>query len=209
MDIDFVKLMTTKSDDGLQEYIDNRQKYTPKAIYAALEELKNRGWTFTDEEYSKIVADIEKQQEISKQRVAESEAGHKWDKNVIYDSNAVELYSQKAIYGFSIAFGVFFGSVLMAMNLKRTSTQKAIALTIGFGIAFTAIQLYVLSLIPRNTGLTLITSFLGALVLYNVFWKRFIGAQTPYRIRQIWVPLIIGVILFALLLTATIMAPTE
>lgn len=201
--------MTTKSDDGLQEYIDNRQKYTPKAIYAALEELKNRGRTFTDEEYSKIVADIEKQQEISKQRVAESEAGHKWDKNVIYDSNAVELYSQKAIYGFSIAFGVFFGSVLMAMNLKRTSTQKAIALTIGFGIAFTAIQLYVLSLIPRNTGLTLITSFLGALVLYNVFWKRFIGAQTPYRIRQIWVPLIIGVILFALLLTATIMAPTE
>ncbi len=208
MEIDFVKLMTTKSDDGLQEYIDNRQKYTPKAIYAAIDELKKRGRTFADEEYSQIVADIEKQDQIGRQRIAEAEAGQKFDDNAVEDVNAPELYSQRAIYGFSIAFGVFFGSILMALNLKRTSTQKSIALTIGFGIVFTVFQLYILSFLPRNTGLTLITSFGGALVLYNVFWKKFIGARTPYRKRKIWVPLIIGVVLYGFILTVTIMAGT-
>jgi hypothetical protein len=209
MEIDFVKLMATKPDEGLQEYIDNRRKYSPPAIYAALDELKKRGRTFTDEEYSQIVADIEKQQEISKQRVAESEAGHKWDKNVVEDGNAIELYSQKAIYGFSAVFGVLFGSILMALNLKRTSSQNSILSVISFGVTYSIIQLYVLSFIPQNTGLTLITSIGGALILNYVFWKKYIGLETTYRKRKIWIPLIIGIVLFALVITVVILAPME
>ena len=48
-----------------------------------------------------------------------------------------------------------------------------------------------------------------ALILNYVFWKKFIGADTPYRKRKIWVPLIIGVIIFALFMTAIILVPTE
>ncbi|MES2566263.1 MAG: hypothetical protein V4565_05320 [Bacteroidota bacterium] len=201
--------MTTKSDAGLQEYIDNRNKFSSVAVHAAIDELKKRGRTFTDEEFTQIVNDLEKQQEISRQRVADSDGGQKWDKNIVDDINAVELYSQKAINGFSIAFGVLFGSILMAMNMKRASSQKSVTLTIVFGIAYTAVQLYALSFIPRNTGLTLMTSFGGALILNYVFWKKFIGVDTPYRKRKIWTPLIIGVIIFALFMTVMIIAPTE
>jgi hypothetical protein len=209
MEIDFVKLMASKSDEGLQEYIDNRTKFTPVAVYTAIDELKKRGRTFTDEEFTQIVNDIEKHQEISKKRVAESDAGQKWDKNIVDDINAVELYSQKAIYGFSIAFGVLFGSILMALNLKRTSTKKSIALTIAFGLTYTVIQLYLLSFIPRNTGLTLFASLGGALILNYVFWKKFIGADTPYRKRSIITPLIIGLIFFVLFMAVLFLAPTE
>ncbi len=201
--------MASKSDEGLQEYIDNRTKFTPVAVYTAIDELKKRGRTFTDEEFTQIVNDIEKHQEISKKRVAESDAGQKWDKNIVDDINAVELYSQKAIYGFSIAFGVLFGSILMALNLKRTSTKKSIALTIAFGLTYTVIQLYLLSFIPRNTGLTLFASLGGALILNYVFWKKFIGADTPYRKRSIITPLIIGLIFFVLFMAVLFLAPTE
>lgn len=52
MAIDFIKLMTTKSNEELEEYIKNRQKYQPMAIYADIDELKQRGRNFSDEEFT-------------------------------------------------------------------------------------------------------------------------------------------------------------
>jgi len=207
METDFVKLMTTKSDDGLEEYINNRQKYTSVAIYAAVDELKKRGRIFTDEEFDKIATDVKQQEKIRMQRIADSEAKRKWDKNLVEDSDAIELYSQKAISGFSIAFGLMFSSILMALNLNRTPSKRAIPLVIVFGIVFTVVQFYLLSLIPRNSGLTLATNFGGALILNSVFWKKFIGDETPYRKRKIWVPLIIGILISALFLSVMILLP--
>ncbi|MBK8368776.1 MAG: hypothetical protein IPL10_15620 [Bacteroidetes bacterium] len=43
MDIDLVKLMASKSDEEVEDYLTNLQKYTPYAVYAAIDELKNAG----------------------------------------------------------------------------------------------------------------------------------------------------------------------
>ena len=148
--------MTTKSDDGLQEYIDNRQKYSPVAIYAAIDELKKRGRTFTDEEFTQIVNDIEKQQEISKQRVVESDgSSSKMNKNVVDDPSAPQYYSERAIYIFSIIFSVLFGSILMAMNINKTDKKNSSWTAVLFGLVYTGLQMWALSYVPRNTGLTL------------------------------------------------------
>jgi hypothetical protein len=207
MDIDFVKLMASKTDEGLQECIDNRKKYNPDAVYAAIDQLKFRGRIFTDEELNIIKSDIEKQQEVSKQRVAEAnETSTKWDKNVVVDPNEIELFSQKAIYGFTIFFGIFFGSILLSYNLKKVDKKNYIFLVILFGILFTTIQLWALSYIPRNTGLTMITSFAGAFVLNKYFWTKYIGEETKYRAKAIWTPLIIGLVIGGILIYLTIVA---
>ncbi len=57
MAIDFIKLTTTKSNDELEEYIKNRKKYQPMAIYAVIDELKQRGRNFSDEEFTQIAND--------------------------------------------------------------------------------------------------------------------------------------------------------
>lgn len=205
MEIDYVKLMTSKSDEGLQEYIEQRQKYNPQAVFSAIDELKKRGRNFTEEEISSIKHDLEQQQEISSQRVADSAVTtKKWDKNVTKDSEAIQLYSQKAINGFSIAFGVLFGSILMAMNSKRGQNQKGVWEALTFGIIFTIVQLWILSFLPRNSGLTLVTNFGGAAILNYYFWKRNIGEDTQYRKRQIWIPLLIGLGIATLLIIITI-----
>jgi len=207
MEIDFVKLMASKSDEGLQAYIDNRQKFNPDAVYAAIEELKIRGRVFSENELNLIQSDIENQQEISKQRVAASdEPSTKWDENVVVDPNEIELFSQKAIYGFTIFFGVFFGSILLSSNLKKVDKKNYIYLVVIFGILFTVLQLWILSYIPRNTGLTMITSGAGAFALNKYFWKKYIGEETKYRAKAIWTPLIIGLLIAALLIYLTIVA---
>ncbi len=193
METDFIQLMTTKSEEGLQEYIDNRQKYNPQAVFAAIEEFKKRGRVFLDNEIETIKSDLLKQQEISKQRIADSEPSPtKWKKNVVDDVNAPQYYSEKAIYIFSILFSVLFGSILMTINLSKAKKKNAAISVFLFGIIFTGIQIWLLSLIPRNSGLTLITNVGGASIINYYFWKNYIGTDTKYRARPIWIPLLIA-----------------
>ncbi|MGZ4056237.1 MAG: hypothetical protein ACXVPU_04800 [Bacteroidia bacterium] len=196
METDFTKSMALKSDDELQEYIDNKLKYSPEAVFSAIEELKNRGRAFTDLEIEAIKSDIAQHQEIAKQRTAESNLNfNRWKKNVVDDLEAPQYYSEKAIYSFAVFFGVLFGSVLMAINLNNTENKKGIIEVIVFGIVFTALQIFILSAIPQNSGLTLIFSLGGAFVINNYFWKKYIGGETKYRTRPIWIPLITGILM--------------
>jgi hypothetical protein len=190
MATDYMELMTTKSDQGLQEYIDNRKKYNPQSVFAAIEELKKRGRSFSDKEIETIKADLEKQEEISKQRTSEVEGS----KNVVKDMDAPEYYSEKAIYTFSIGFGVLFGSILMAFNLKKAQQKNQPLIVILFGIVFTALELWLLSYLPRNTGLTIGANAGGALIINYYFWKKFMGAETKYRAKSIWTPLIVAIL---------------
>src|SRR5438445_7661421 len=174
MEIDFKKLMPSKSEDDLQEYINNRLKYTPDAVFAAIEELKKRGKIFTEAAIEIIKYDIEKHQEVSKQRIVEGEFNfNRWKKNVTDDINAPEFYSERVIYTFSILFSVLFGSILMAINLRNTETKKGIIEIMLFGIGYMSIQIWILSFLPRNSGLTLITSAGGAMIINYIFWKKY------------------------------------
>jgi hypothetical protein len=113
MEIDFQKLMSNKSDEGLQEYIKNRYKFTPDAIEAAINEMKKRGRNITDEEA------IIYQEEIQQRR----------------DENEEEFESTnrkgKAHYwwgllGFIPLLGAFVGVVLILLGIFRYTNKTLI-----------------------------------------------------------------------------------
>ena len=208
MAIDFVKLMTNKSDEGLQEYLDNRTKFTPEAIEAAIAEMQKRGQVFSDEELANLRKELQAKQEATEKEEKEL-FGNQWKKNVVPDENAPAYYSEKAIYMFSAFFSVIFGAVLLSINCRTTETKKGVWEVITFGVVYTGLQLWLLSMMPRNTGLTLVFSMGGALLMNYFFWKKYIGKDTKYRTKPIWKPLIIGIIIFTPLLLAAIYGGAE
>jgi hypothetical protein len=208
MEIDFIKLMTNKSDDGLQGYLDNRTKFTPEAIEAAIAEMQKRGRVFTDEELADVRQDLQTKR-VAIEKEEKEFFGSQWKKNVVTDENAPAYYSERAIYMFSAFFSVIFGAILLAINCRSTDEKKGVWEVIAFGVVYTGLQLWLLSMLPRNTGLTLAFSMGGALLMNHFFWKKYIGKDTKYRTKQIWKPLIIGLVIFTPLLLAAIYGGAE
>jgi hypothetical protein len=65
--------MANKTDEELLVYIEQRQKYNPNAVFAAIDELNKRGKTLTQVEIEKINADIEDQKQKNITRVKEAQ----------------------------------------------------------------------------------------------------------------------------------------
>ena len=127
-----------------------------------------------------------------------------WKFNVVNDQNAPALYSRKAIYFFTSFFSVVFGGILMSINLKKVNRKDAIWIVLVYSVAYVVAQVLILSQFKMNGTLTLVVSMIGSFALYNFFWKKYIGIETKYRTKQIWIPLIIGVGIFSLLLLAAV-----
>ncbi|UKT66114.1 hypothetical protein [Pedobacter mucosus] len=182
------EILSTKTDGQLKYYLDHVDKHTSEGIRAALEELKSRN--------VELPHDIDEQVE-DKIRLKESTKDDNlkgWKKNIVEDPDAPEYYSQTAIYVFSILFSVFFGSVMMAINLKNAGKQWG--WLILFGFLFTAGLIYSSEVIAHaSTGISLIINAVGVTIMYQLFWNENIGKNTNYRAKPIWIPLIIGLIL--------------
>jgi hypothetical protein len=127
-----------------------------------------------------------------------------WKYNIVNDKDAPELYSRRTIYFFSCLFTVFTGGILLSLNLKRINRKDVIWIVMCYSIVYTAISIYILSQFERNTVVTLLVSMLGSFALYNYFWKKYLGAETKYQTKPIWIPLIICVAICSLLIWAII-----
>jgi hypothetical protein len=203
MAIDFEKLMTNKSDDGLQEYLDNRTKFTIEAVQSAIGEMQKRGRVFSQEELANYSKEFQAKKEATEKEEKEL-FGNQWKRNVATDENSPAYYSERAIYTFSAFFSVFFGAVLLSINCRGTETKKGVWEVLAFGIVYTGLQIWILSMIPRNTVLTVTFGMGGALLMNHFFWEKYIGKDTKYRSKPIWKPLIIGIIIFTPLVLAAI-----
>lgn len=211
MVIDFQKLMSGMSDEGLQEYIDKRENFTPQAIEAAIAEMQKRGRTFTDEELENIRQEFLKKKEEALKSVEPSWSSwkYKWQKNVVTDESAPEYYSERAIYMFSIVFSMLFGAILSAINFsRREDNNTGVIEVLGFGICYTSFEVWILSMMHGHSGLGLPLNLGGALIL-QFFWKRHIGPDTKYRAKSIRSPLIISIIISVLVILALIYGGKE
>lgn len=116
-----------------------------------------------------------------------------WTKNIVEDVHAPELYSPRAVWGFSVFFSVIFGAVLLASNI---TDKKAKWMMIGFGILYTAVVIVIVNLIPQtNSGIVIGLNAGGALILTKLFWDKYVGAETKFRTKPIWKPLIISILI--------------
>ena len=121
-----------------------------------------------------------------------------WKYNVVDNENAPVLYSRKAIYFFTVFCSVFFGGTLMFLNLRKLKNKQGQIFVAAYSILYGVITLSILGQFERSTILTLIVSMIGSFPLYNYFWAKYIGTNTEYKAKAIWIALIIALVILAL-----------
>jgi lipopolysaccharide export LptBFGC system permease protein LptF len=195
MDDQFKLRAATRTNEELQERVDNREKYLPETVEASVEELKFRGVEFSEEELTVIAEDMQARRSLAELKPdSYGMFGDRDKNNLIEDPDAPLLFSRRAIYAFSVIFSVFFGAVMLAMNVSKTSGKKNVIWVVLFGLAYTVATVMLLQNFKTSTGLTIIPSIAGAYLIEALFWSRYVGSSTLYRKRPIWIPLAIGIV---------------
>lgn len=190
-----------KTDEELHYIIDNREKYLPESVEAALSILQHRGIEFSEEELRVISEDMAERRRLALLNTC----GWARDRNnYIDDPDAYTFYSRQTIRVFAILFSTFFGSVMMAINIGKTRNTTGVVSVVVFGLFFTTAQIIILNAIKTGSSLGIIFSIAGASCLDYFFWGKYIGNAALYRRRTYWVPAIIGIVITGLVITAII-----
>lgn len=104
-----------------------------------------------------------------------------------------ELYSKRVIFAFSMIFSTIFGAVILMSNLKTKAEKKGRIQVLIFSIIYTIGTIISLNSIS-STKLTIPLNLLGALILNEYFWNRYLGKDIEF-IKKSWVkPAIISLI---------------
>lgn len=185
-------LATKKSNDELYYCIDNREKFLTETVEAALSELQARGAEFPEQELRVISEDMEARRQWVAGTANEGRFGFNQKLLQVEDPEAPLLYSKRVIWVFSILFSVFFGSVMMAMNVHHTKNRNKAMLVVLYGLVFTVGTILIGQYYDLNSSYSIFFSIVGAGVSEALFWNRFIGTTTMYRTRSYVTPLIVA-----------------
>lgn len=116
------------------------------------------------------------------------------------------LYSKTLILIFAILFSTIFAAALLMYNLNRIGQKKAMWWVLIFAVSFLILTGVVIQVFKLDPGMTLIANVIGAAVLNEFFWNRFIGRDTEFEkkswIKPILISLLIAMVLFILLIGA-------
>lgn len=194
------KIIEKLSDKELENYIKPESRFVSEAIKCAFGILKERGKSFSESESERILNLIETKKEIENRIEPINDS---WDKNLIKEASAIELYTNRLIWVFSIFFGVIFGTVLQISNFVKIKNSKGIYLSLAFGIIYTIFQLYALNYIEENflnlnTGKSTLTYLFSGIGAYGLFYIResLFPKKIEYRAKSFIVPLIIAIIIY-------------
>ena len=179
----------------------------PDSVEAAVKELQFRKHEFSDEELRQIAQDIRTQREDAANFSGRRSAFSDKKGVTVIDPDAPLLYSLRAIRIFTILCGAFFGSILIAININKIGKGINAFWALLFGVVFTVVQIVILNgYTSPGSGSSgaILGGLIASYILDYVFWRNFIGYSTFYRAKPIWVPLIIAVLLFALIIAAFI-----
>ena len=203
------KVLEKLSDSELEKYLKTESRFVPEAIQFAYEILKERGKQFSEIETNRIENLINSK--IESEKTNEPIYKNGWDKNLTENDNAIELYTNKLIWIFSIASGVIFGTVLQAINYRKVKNNNGLIFTILFGILYTIFQIYISSYVEENfpnfqargRSLTFILSGIGATGLFVIREKIF-EIKNEYKAKSFVAPLIISILIYIPIIYAMI-----
>jgi len=91
-----------------------------------------------------------------------------------------ELYSQKAIDGFSLLMAPIFGSVMFAMNLKRLNKTEGVYPVITFGVGYFIFTIYFSENVSDKIPVHLWNA-VGSLALHYYFWKNILVTKLNFE----------------------------
>jgi hypothetical protein len=169
----WLQIVTNLSKDELSNIITNKSSEPDEKVSAAIGELRRRGYV-TDEG----AIDINKKVKA------------------VPDENSPTLYSDRVIYTFSALFSVIFGGVLFAINLKTVNKKEGIVPVTIFSIFYAALSIYILNIVNLGTMGAILSGAIGAMIINNFFWKKYIGKDVLYHKKSFVKPLIIALIIF-------------
>jgi len=119
----------------------------------------------------------------------------------------IAIYPKWAVLGFSIVFSTVIGSILLMLNLRAIGNKRAGYIVLFFGIAYKAITVFLLRLVipppkanatmqeilsnPKLIYYSLAVDLLGAAILAEYFFKKYIPNSNDYGRKGIGVPLLV------------------
>lgn len=168
-----------KTDSELDKILSDKHKYSKDEVSAARIVLEER---------TLVKPDLENKTEDLKEPLHSNFYFHQTPSNKVKNelesynySDAPVLYSKRVILLFSAIFSTIFGAVLLIANMKQTNNQKGKNQVLIFGILYTIACLLIINMFDTASNLTIIFNLVGAAILNEIFWNKFIGKDFKYN----------------------------
>ncbi|WP_126650195.1 hypothetical protein [Chryseobacterium aureum] len=130
------------SNQELEKYLQQDNRFVPDAVQAAFEILEERGRVFSEQEKTVVQQLIQHKKEAEEAKRAEEM--EVWKDHITEDPEAIQLYSRMTIFVSSILFSTIPGAILLSLNLIKLRKYFPAVLTMVFGVLFFIFQKYVL-----------------------------------------------------------------
>lgn len=132
----------------------------------------------------------------------ESQDSSSPEANFENEANKPKLYSKTLIIVFSLLFSPIFAAVLLMLNLKAIGKNKERFYVLLFATVYLFATAAVLQIFSLPPNLTFIANVIGAAILNEYFWNKYIGRDTLFE-KKSWIKpalVSVAVALFFLLL---------
>ena len=107
----------------------------------------------------------------------------------------IEIYSKRAIWGFSIFFSTIFGGILLMINLRSAGYKKEANLVLLFSLLYTFIGSLIMSYFGLQTSaFAIIFNGIGAAILTEYFFNKYFP-ENDYYPKSIMKPLTISMLI--------------
>ncbi|WP_185144331.1 hypothetical protein [Chryseobacterium sp. KLBC 52] len=130
------------SNQELEGYLKEGNRFVPEAVQAAFEILEERGRVFSEQEKTAVQQLIQHKKEAEEARRAEEV--EVWKDHITEDPEAITLYSRMTILVSSLFFTPIPGSILLFLNFIKLKKYLASFFALAFGLLFFMFQKYVL-----------------------------------------------------------------
>ncbi len=194
------------SNQELERYLKEGNRFVPEAVQAAFEILEERGRIFNEQEKTAVQQLIQRKQEAEAAKFTEER--ELWKDHITEDTNAVKLFPRDLILLAGGLLGTIPGALLLGLNFVKLKKYGAAILTFVFGIVFLPIQNFLVPLIYKESIQGFFTyrkspeffmAAVGALILL-VLWVLFTPKKLPYKAASYILPGIICLIMLAIII---------
>jgi hypothetical protein len=125
------------------------------------------------------------------------------------ENEQVEIYSKRAIWGFSIFFSSIFGAVLLMINLRAAGFKKEANQILLYAILYTVVSLYIINKYTVATASpssgAMVFNLVGGLMLSRYFFTKYFPDEDYYP-KPIWKPLIISLLITGVFVGIAVLA---
>lgn len=106
-----------------------------------------------------------------------------------------QLYSKRLILIFALIFSTIFAAVLLMSNLKSLGKRRESYLVLFFTVFYMMVSVILIQVLGLPPDLTFVANVIGAAILNEFFWNKYIGRDREFQ-KKSWVkPAIVSLLI--------------